>query len=363
MNAMNDKIGSKASVDLNFHSNLKKSTSLNGVVVFKITALSAAFAAFAFYTPKFTNDYSMMIMNVSLINFIAALGLSVMLGMGGQLSFAAVSFMGVGAYFVANLTNGRLGVTWEPVPVLAGAVLFAAFTAWICGSVLFRLSGTYFTFATIGLVQVTWSVYLNYRFLCGGPDGVSGIPVIRFLGMSPRNYHDWFYILLSFVLVAGLLVERVRKSRLGRSLASIRDNEIAAQTLGVNIYRTKVIAFTIAGALSGLAGGLYAMHGQFISSDLFTFDMATTYVIMTMLGGVNNTVGVFVGSILVTMLPEWLRPVQRYLKLSYGVGIILLMIFMPMGLAGLGNAILKKAAKILKTRRQNLTHRSEENDG
>jgi branched-chain amino acid transport system permease protein len=351
---MNEKLDSREAAGSNLHSRLdsglRKNTGLNGVTVFKTVALSAAFAAFAFFTPKFTNDYSMMIMNVSLINFIAALGLSVMLGMGGQLSFAAVSFMGVGAYFVANLTNGRLGVVWEPVPVLAGAVLFAAFTAWICGSILFRLSGTYFTFATIGLVQVTWSVYLNYRFLCGGPDGVSGIPVIRFLGRSPRGYHDWFYILLGFVLVAGFLVERVRKSRLGRSLASIRDNEIAAQTLGVNIYRTKIIAFTIAGALSGLAGGLYAMHGQFISSDLFTFDMATTYVIMTMLGGVNNTAGVFVGSLLVTMLPEWLRPVQRYLKLSYGVGIILLMIFMPMGLAGLGNAILKivsgKAAKM-----------------
>jgi branched-chain amino acid transport system permease protein len=321
-----------------------KKNSMSGATMFKIAVLPAAFAAFAVCMPLFTNDYSMMIMNVSLINFIAALGLSVMLGMGGQLSFAAVSFMGLGAYFVANFTNGRLGVAWEPAPVLAGAVLFAAAAAWLCGSILFRLSGTYFTFATIGLVQVTWSLYLNYRFLCGGPDGVSGIPTLRFLGTSPRNYHDWFYILLGFCLAAGFLVERVRRTRLGRSLASIRDNEIAAQTLGVNIYRTKVVAFTTAGALSGLAGGLYAMHAQFVSSDLFTFDMATTYVIMTMLGGVNNTAGVFVGAILVTMLPEWLRPVQRYLKLSYGVGIILLMIFMPMGLAGLGNAILKKAA-------------------
>ena len=91
------------------------------------------------------------------------------------------------------------------------------------------------------------------------------------------------------------------------------------------------------------------MHSQFISADLFTFDVATTYVIMTMLGGVNNTAGVFVGAILVTMLPEWLRPVQRYLKLSYGVGIILLMVFMPMGLAGLGNAIVKKLFKFSKT--------------
>jgi len=326
-----------------------KSDYLSGAVIFKVVSLTAAFVAFVVYAPRFTNDYSMMIMNVALINFISALGLSVMLGMGGQLSFAAVSFMGLGAYCLANLTSGRIGIAWEPVPALAAATLFAAVSAYISGSVLFRLRGTYFTFATIGLVQVTWSVYLNYRPLCGGPDGVSGIPVISILGMSPRNYHDWFYILIAFALVAGALVERVRRTRLGRSLASIRDNEIAAQTLGVNIYRTKIIAFTIAGALSGLSGGLYAMHGQFISSDLFTFEVATTYVIMTMLGGVNNTAGVFFGAILVTMLPEWLRPVQRYLKLCYGVGIIILMVFMPMGLAGLCNAILKKIFKPGKT--------------
>ncbi|GHS87599.1 branched-chain amino acid ABC transporter permease [Synergistales bacterium] len=340
-----------------------KDTSISAISIFKIVAITAAFIAFAVYTPKFTNAYSMMILNISLINFIAALGLSVMLGMGGQLSFAAVSFMGTGAYFVANLTNGRLGVAWEPVPVLVGAVLFSAVFAYICGSILFRLSGTYFTFATIGLVQVTWSVYLNYRPLCGGPDGVSGIPVIRFFGMSPRDYHDWFYVLLIFVLLAGFLVERIRRTRLGRSLASVRDNEIAAQTLGVNIYKTKVIAFTVAGALSGLAGGLYAMHNQFISSDIFTFDMATTYVIMAMLGGVNNTVGVFVGALLVTMLPEWLRPIQRYLKLTYGVGIIFLMIFMPMGLAGLGNMILKKFFRRKKGQKETLLTDEDETGG
>ena len=159
----------------------------NGAGVFKTVILTAAFVVFAVYTPRFTNNYSMMIMNVALINFISALGLSVMLGMGGQLSFAAVSFMGLGGYFVANLTNGRLGIAWEPVPVLILAVLFAAISACISGAVLFRLRGTYFTFATIGLVQVTWSIYLNYRPLCGGPDGISGIPVISFLAWLPET--------------------------------------------------------------------------------------------------------------------------------------------------------------------------------
>ena len=86
---------------------------------------------------------------------------------------------------------------------------------------------------------------------------------------------------------------------------------------------TKVIAFTIAGAMAGLSGSLYAMHSQFVSSDMFTFERATIYIIMVMLGGVNNTVGVFLGSVLVTMLPEWLRGMQQYLQLIYGVGVIL----------------------------------------
>ena len=120
------------------------------------------------------------------------------------------------------------------------------------------------------------------------------------------------------------------------------ENEIAAQSLGVNIYRTKVIAFTITGALSALAGGLYAMHGGFISADNFTFDMSTTYIIIVMLGGVNDTFGVLVGSILVNMLPEWLRPLARYIRLIYGAGVILLMVFMPMGLAGLAKQFMDK---------------------
>lgn len=307
--------------------------------------LLAAFAAFMIIAPLLTNDYSMMVLNIACINSIATLGISVMLGMGGQLSFAAVSFMGIGAYTVANLTNGRNGFIMETILALLLGVLAATILAYIFGLILFRLRGTYFTFATIGLVQVAWAIYLNFKPLSGGPDGISGIPFIGIGNIRPASYRTWFYIIMGLVLVCMVLVERIRRTQLGRSLASIRDNEIAAQTLGVDVYKTKVIAFTVAGALAGMAGGLLAMHNRFIAADLFTFDVATTYVIMAMLGGVNNTVGIFVGSLLVTMLPEWLRPVQQYLKLSYGIGVILLMVFMPMGLAGLVSRISKRKRK------------------
>ena len=307
--------------------------------------LFAMLAVFMIVAPLFTNDYSMMVLNIAAINSIATLGISVMLGMGGQLSFAAVSFMGVGAYVIANLTSGRNGFILTTLISLLIAVLVSTLLAYLFGLILFRLKGTYFTFATIGLVQVTWAIYMNYKPISGGPDGISGIPFIGAFGMKPTNYRQWFYIIMVFVLVAMILVERIRRTQLGRSLASIRDNEIAAQTLGVDVYKTKVIAFTIAGALAGLSGGLLAMHNRFVAADLFTFDVATTYIIMAMLGGVNNTAGVFVGSLLVTMLPEWLRPVQQYLKLMFGIGVILLMVFMPMGLAGLLTIILKEKKK------------------
>ncbi len=305
-------------------------------------------AIFVIVIPRVNQGYSMMVLNLGLIYSIAVFGISVMLGLGGQLSFAAVAFMGVGAYFTANVTNGRLGITLDTSLSLILTILVSAVLAFLIGMVLFRLKGTYFTFATIGLVQVAWSFYLSYKPLFGGPDGISNIPTLKIFGFSPANYNEWFYVLIAIVLIIALLVERIRRSQLGRSLSAIRDNEIAAQTLGINVYMTKVIAFTIAGVLAAIAGSLYAMHSQFVSSDMFTFERATSYIIMAMLGGVNNTVGIFVGSVLVTMLPEWLRFMQQYLQLIYGIGVILLMVFMPMGLAGLASSVSKSIRRKIK---------------
>jgi len=311
-----------------------------------------AAAIFVIVVPLTNEGYSMMVVNLALIYSIATYGISVMLGMGGQLTFAAVAFMGSGAYLIANLCSGRLGIKMDTMLALLLVIIISAVLSFLFGLVLLRLQKTYFTFATIGLVQVAWSFYLNYKPLFGGPDGISNIPTIKIGGFSPENYNQWFYILVVFVLIVALLVERIRRTQLGRSLAAIRDNEIAAQTLGINVYMTKVIGFTIAGVLAAFAGALYAMHSQFVSSDMFTFERATSYIIMAMLGGVNNTAGIFVGSVLVTMLPEWLRSMQQYLQLIYGIGVILLMVFMPMGLAGLASNISRTINRKLRSKKQ-----------
>lgn len=314
-----------------------------------------AAAIFVIVVPQISEGYSMMIVNLGLIYAIATYGISVMLGMGGQLSFATVAFMGVGAYITANLSSGRQGFTMNTALSLLIVIAGSAILSFIFGLILFRLKGTYFTFATIGLVQVAWSFYLSYKPLFGGPDGISNISTLNIFGYSPKDYNEWFYVLAVIVLIVALLVEKIRRTQLGRSLAAIRDNEIAAMTLGIHVYMTKVIAFTVAGVLAAVAGSLYAMHSQFVSSDMFTFERATTYIIMAMLGGVNNTAGIFVGSVLVTMLPEWLRGMQQYLQLIYGIGVILLMIFMPMGLAGMASGIGKRIRRKSKRKDEEIT--------
>ncbi|MDR0841424.1 MAG: branched-chain amino acid ABC transporter permease [Christensenellaceae bacterium] len=311
--------------------------------------------AFILLMPQVNSGYKMLCLNLTLIYAMVALSISIMLGMGGQMTFAGVTMMGVGGYFTANMTSGRLGFAIPTLPALLLAPLFTALVALALGLVLLRLRGTYFTFATIGLVQVAWSFYSMNKPAFGGYDGISGVPKLDLFGFVPADYNQWFYILAGGLVIVALIIERIRKTQFGRSLAAVRDNETAALTLGINVYITKVYAFAVAGAICGFAGALYAMMNRYISADTFTFDVGVRYIIMAMLGGVNNTIGCILGAVLIGMLPEWLRVLQGYMQFIYGIGIILLMIFMPMGLSGVFLTALKRYRKKKKIK---LEHRA-----
>ncbi len=311
----------------------------------KLSTLLIAVTAILFVVivPMVFSGYSLMVFNNSLIYGIIVFGISIMLGMGGQLSFAGLAFMGFGGYFVANVTTGRLGFTLPPFLALVLAPLFTAVLAYGLGLILLKLKGTYFTFSTIALVQVAYSFFNNYRPLFGGPDGISAIPSLSVLGYTfpNKDYRPWFFLLVTIIAILALVVERIRRTGFGRSLASVRDNETAALTLGVDVYMTKVKAFALAGLLGGLAGALYVQMGNFISSDLFAYSNATQFIIMAMVGGINSTFGSVVGSVLITILPEVFRSLEKLLQLIYGLVVILMMVFMPMGLGGLANQLFK----------------------
>lgn len=312
----------------------------NRGLILKGAGLLAGVAVFYFLANKLcTSMFMMMVINIALIYSLIAYGVSVMLGMGGELSFAGVSFMGGGAFLIANLTTGRLGVSISPV--LAFLLIIPVFTlvAFLIGMVLLRLKSTFFTFSTIALVQMSYTIFNNFKLLFGGADGISGIPTTIIFGKKMLSYYMWLPVLLSIAVIVGLFVARIRSTPLGRSLASCRDNETAARTLGVNVYMTKVIAFTIAGVLSAMAGGLYGLLTKFVSADMFTYASSTKYVIMAMIGGVQSTLGAFLGAVIVQVLPQLLKNFERFFQMFWGVSIVLLMVFMPEGIVGIFRTI------------------------
>ena len=299
---------------------------------------------FLFLVPVSSNPYQITVVNTALLYYIGALGISVMMGMCGQMTFASVSFIGIGAYAATQFSK-TLGI-----PTLASlilAVIFTAIMSLIIGALLLRLSGGYFTFATMGFVNICAALFQNLKPLTGGANGIVGIPKLSLFGFEFNNLYKWFILLFVVCIGCGLLVQRIRKTSLGRSMAAVRDNELAAKSLGINCYQVKLIAFVISGAFAGLSGALLAFHNGAVSSALFSFSTATNFIIMVMLGGVNSTIGTFLGTFLVTLMPEMLRPLASYLVLIQGFLIILMMIFMPMGLAGIGQAIKDLYKKII----------------
>ena len=288
------------------------------------------------------NNYIMTLLNTALIYFLCSAGLSIMLGMGGQLSMCTVTFMGLGG-FLAGQMAVNYGV--PPLAALVLSVLMTTIVGLLLGLVLMRLKGGFFVFATIGLVSIGSTVFSNFTPLSGGPDGVFGIPKLSIFGYKFSSMRAWFFLLIAIVVVVILLISRIRSTSLGRGLMAVRDDEMAALTLGVHVYRTKVIGFVICSALCALGGALLAFHNGVVSYSLFTFNTQLEFVMMVMLGGVNSTVGTLLGTFLVTALPELLRSLASYMNLIYGLAVIILMIFMPMGIGGLVNDFYKKVIR------------------
>ncbi len=288
------------------------------------------------------NVYSLRVLSLALIYSISAFGLLLMLGMGGQMVFSGVAFMGVGAYVTANLCSGRMGFYANGILAVLLAILAGGIVAFLFGLPLLRLKGTFFTFATIGIVQILYTFFLNYVPLFGGPAGISGIRTLSIFGIEFDSYYQWFYFLLFLVIVIMLVLNRARNSQFGRRLAAIRDNEIAANVLGVDVYWTRVKAFTISGMLGGMSGALLALMAKYIAAENFSYTRASTFVIMAMLGGVNSAPGIVLGAVIVTALPEVMRGLDKYLMFIYGILVIILMVLMPMGLTGLATGFIKR---------------------
>lgn len=284
----------------------------------------------ALLIPFLLSDYNLRVMVLALQVAIAVVGLCVAFGWAGLIQLGQAAFIGVGAYTSAILSV-RFGLNfWLAMPLAMAA---SALLALVIAVPLLRLRGHYLALATVGL-NVTAEIVTKNWEVTGGHDGISSIPGVGVFGYEITGDLGYYYLSLAFLVVVALFAASLRNSRHGRAMIAVRDDEIASGTSSVPVVRTKVLAFVIAGILAGLSGSLYAHYSHYISPGDFDLSRSITVLVMLIVGGEISIVGAIAGAILMSFAPELLRFVGEAYMAVFGVLVLLVLIFLPNGIAG-----------------------------
>lgn len=281
------------------------------------------------------NSYVLNIFMQAVTYGIAVLGMTVVLGYTGQINLAQAAFFGLGAYAVA-LGTVVLGLNFW-VSLLLG-IAVAAVAGLVLGLTTLRLGGHYLAMITISFQQIFDLVLVNWTAVTRGPDGVAGIARPSLFGYSLTDDKVYLVFCVTVLYAAILFVWYLPYTRLGRAMRAIRENELAAEVTGVKTLAVKVIAFVLCAGLAGVGGALYAAGFAYVSPDNFNFKISIEFLTMALLGGAQSPFGSAIGTVLLILLPEWLRFLKEIYMAAYGVAVILIMVFMPEGIWGLAKA-------------------------
>ncbi len=287
------------------------------------------------YIPEF--PYYLQILNLIGINIIMAVSLNLINGHAGQFSLGHAGFMAVGAYSSAYFTfyqHDKIISLLSFLPADAAENLFfftalliggifAALAGLIVGIPTLRLKGDYLAIATLGFGEIIRVVILNFESV-GGARGFTGI----------HEYSNFFWIYL-FVLITLSIISHLVYSAKGKALLAIREDEIAAESIGINVTRYKIIAFTTGAFFAGIGGGLFAHLMIYLHTNSFTFLKSIDFIMMVVLGGLGSITGSIVAAILLTILPEALRVAVEWRMIVYALLLILIMRIKPQGIFGM----------------------------
>ena len=286
--------------------------------------------------------YVLYLVSLGLIYAIVALGLNLLFGYAGQFSLGHAGFFAIGAYASAVLTS-RAGVPF--VVALPAAGFLTAAIGFLLGLPALRLTGLYLAIATLGFGLAIPQIILWLRDWTGGSMGLHGLPLAAIpLGPFPaivfRTDQEYYYLALGVLILMTILARNIVNSDTGRAFIAIRDSEVAARAMGVNLVRYKTTAFALSAFYAGIAGSLYAhlLHG--ISPEDFTLYLSIDFVTMIVLGGLGSVSGALYGAFMLTLLQNTLTrlPIVSEFKNLYivvlGVILILTVSFFPRGIAG-----------------------------
>jgi branched-chain amino acid transport system permease protein len=274
-------------------------------------------------------SFALFVMTNLALFVIAALGLNLLLGYTGQISLGHAAFLAIGAYtHVILYTQGAPLV----VGVLAGT-LVAGVCGFLIGIPALRLEGPYLAIATLGFQVAVDQVLGRWEALTGGRMGL-GVPAPELFGLSLSSVRSYFVLCFAVAVLVLVAVYNLARSRVGRAFVAIRDNEIAAQAMGVDLVRYKTLAFALSAAITGLAGALYAHLFDRINPSNFTLMLSIELLVMVVVGGLGSVLGSVLGASLLVLLPHAMADLRDYQSIVVGAILIGVLLFEPMGLRG-----------------------------
>ncbi len=267
-----------------------------------------------------------------LIYALAATSLNLIMGFGGMVSFGHAAFLGVGAYAAGILMQSGVNSAWL---ALLLAILAAAGLALLIGAVSLRTRGVYFIMITLAFAQMLYYLMVSLK-MYGGDDGLSldGRFAVGF-GLDLSQQAPFYYLVLALAVTVFLVVQRLLNSRFGHALQAIRENEPRMAAIGFAVYRFKLLAFVLAGAMAGLAGALLAQLGGFVSPSMMQWSESGMLMVMVILGGVGHLYGGLVGAVVFLLLEEVLSSVTIHWQFGLGAVLLAVVFLAPNGLLSL----------------------------
>lgn len=298
---------------------LRKST-VNNLITYAIVVLFYIVVMVMIQTGNATRHMQSLLVPIC-VNVVLAVSLNLVIGFLGELSLGHAAFMSVGAYtggllsiFIKNNLPNLPEVVRFPISILAGGILAAIFGAIVCVVVL-RLKGDYLAIVTLAFGEILRSIIINLEFT-GGPSGLKGVP-------QSASFTYGFIL----VMITLFVINNLAKSKHGRAIQALRDNTIAATSVGINATKYKLMVFALAAFFAGMAGVLYSHNYSIINAGTFDYNKSIEILVMVVLGGIGSVRGSVIAGALIAVIPEMLRSLQDYRMLIYAIVLIAMMLF------------------------------------
>lgn len=298
--------------------------------IFTVLVL-AALIAFPLLAPLYGLEFYVSFVRRIFIYALAASALNLVLGYGGLVALGHAAFFGAGAYTVGILATEGVDsglIAWPAAMLVSGLLAF------LTGAVSLRTRGVYFIMITLAFAQMIYYVFMSLRKY-GGEDGLNLYNASQLPGLDLSNELVFYYLVLAILVAALFLFQRLVNARFGQALMGTRENESRMQSLGYPVYRIRLTAYTISGAVMGLAGALLANHNLFVSPSLMNWTQSADLIIMVLVGGIGLLYGGALGAFVMLVLEEILRNWTEYWHMPLGIMLLVVVFFAPKGLAGL----------------------------